>query len=186
MAKQAVSCIILAGGEGKRFNREDKGLVTFKDKPLIEHIINRITPQVDDIVISANRNINEYKKYSQKVIGDKAGGFQGPLTGITTCIPECNHEWILVIPCDIPVLPDNLVEQLSNTSSKLIVAKAHEQRQLVFLMHASLKYNLDDFLQQGHQKAMSWIELQKPEVVVFEDEAAMFSNINTPDELNSL
>jgi len=187
MPNQNVSCIILAGGEGKRFNCEDKGLVTLKGKPLIEHIIDRINPQVDDIVISANRNTDYYKKYSDKVIEDKTANFQGPLSGIAACIPECKHQWILVLPCDIPLLPDDLVKKLAvSDNSKLIVAKAHEHRQLVFLMHVSLKKSLDDFLHQGHHKAMSWIELQNPAVVMFEGEVGAFLNINTLEELKQL
>ena len=187
MANQPVSCIILSGGEGKRFNREDKGLVMFNNKSFIEHIIERINPQVDDVVISANRHVDKYKTFAEKVVEDITNDFQGPLAGVAACIPECKHEWILVIPCDIPLLPDDLVEKLTaKNNNKLIVAKAHEQRQLVFLMHASLKENLDEFLHQGHHKAMSWIELQNPTVVMFEGEAGAFLNINTPEELEQL
>ena len=75
MDKTSISCIILAGGEGKRFDRQDKGLIELDKKPLIEHIIDRVRPQLDDIVISANRNENTYKKYAKKVIGDKIKTF---------------------------------------------------------------------------------------------------------------
>ena len=187
MNKTAISCIILAGGEARRFNREDKGLVIFNNKPLIEHVCDQITSQVDDIVISANRNIDLYKKYSAKVVKDVTDDFQGPLSGIAACLPECEHEWILVLPCDIPLLPDNLVEKLSSTDNKrLIVAKGHEQRQLIFLMHASLKMSLDEYLEQGFQKAMSWIDLQSPDIVTFDNKGSTFLNINTPEELDAL
>jgi molybdopterin-guanine dinucleotide biosynthesis protein A len=187
MTNQPVSCIILSGGKGKRFNRKDKGLVMFNNKSFIEHIIERINPQVDDVVISANRHVDKYKSFAKKVVEDITNDFQGPLAGVAACIPECKHEWILVIPCDIPLLPDDLVGKLiAKNNNKLIVAKANEQRQLVFLMHASLKENLDEFLHQGHHKAMSWIELQNPTVVMFEGEAGAFLNINTPEELEQL
>ena len=187
MINSSVSCIILAGGEGRRFDNKDKGLILLNNKPLIEHIIECIRPQVDDIVISANRNINHYKKYADKVIEDIGVGFNGPLSGINACIDECNHEWILVVPCDIPQLPDDLVKKLRQTdNSRLIVAESHERRQLVFLMHRTLKEDLNDFLEQGHQKAMSWIELQNPEVVAFENDVDGFLNINTPDKLTLL
>lgn len=193
--KKTVSCIILAGGRGRRFNHEDKGLVKLNDKTLIGHVLERIKPQVDDIVISANRNIETYKTYISKVISDNidnnTADFQGPLSGIASCIDECKHEWILVIPCDIPALPDHLVENLierlkTSNHSKLIVVEANRQQQLVFLMHNSLKTRLDDYLEQGHQRVMSWITLQKPGVVTFEDRAGDFLNINTLEELNSI
>jgi len=186
MTTPSISCIILAGGEGKRFNNEDKGLLNYHNKPFIQHVLEHISPQVDDIVISANRNADIYKKYSDKVISDTVDDFQGPLAGISSCIPHCNHEHILVLPCDIPILPDNLIARLSSTDNKLAVARAHEQRQLVFLMHASLKQSLNDYLQQGHHKAMSWIELQNPAIVSFECESIAFKNINTHAELTRL
>ena len=182
-----ISCIILAGGRGKRFDNKDKGLIQLNGKPLIEHVIGCIAPQVDDIVISANRNIDDYKKYTDTVIADTDDDFQGPLTGISSCLPTCKHEWILVLPCDTPFLPSNLAERLNAiTTTKLIVAKARERRQLVFLMHKSLNENLEKYLQQGHKKVMTWIELQKPAIVEFENDASDFLNINTQETLNSL
>ena len=186
MTTPSISCIILAGGEGKRFNNTDKGLADYKGKPFIQHITEHISTQVDDIVISANRNIDRYKKFTAKVIKDTTQDFQGPLAGVSACIPECAHEWILVLPCDIPLLPNNLVTKLMVQNSKLAVAKAYEHRQLVFLMHSSLGENLDEFLKQGHHKAMSWIELQNPAVVTFEGNGNTFLNINTPEDLNKI
>jgi len=185
--KTDISCVILAGGEGRRFNREDKGLVLLDGKPLIEHVIEQVSSQVDDIVISANRNIDVYRKYTDRVIEDLDRGFNGPLAGIASCISACDHEWILVLPCDIPVLPADLVEILHEIdNNKLIIAKAGERRQLVFLMHRSLTGKLNDYLAQGHQKAMAWVELQNPAVVEFICESGEFVNINTPDKLTAL
>lgn len=187
MSRPHISCIILAGGEGKRFDHKDKGLIKLNQKPMIEHITDRIKDQVDDIVISANRNIDSYKQFSNKVIKDKNNNFFGPLAGVLSCIPECKHEWILVTPCDTPLLPDNLVNRLNKTDDyKLVVAKSQQQRQLIFLMHKSLKENLNEFLLQGHQKAMSWIELQNPKVITFSTADNTFINVNTQSELESL
>ena len=65
-----VSCIILAGGQGKRAGGRDKGLVLYHNKPLIKYVIDVIKPQVDDIVISANRNINSYHQFAKQVKHD--------------------------------------------------------------------------------------------------------------------
>ena len=96
MGKSAtfVSCIILAGGEGKRAGGLDKGLLPYKNKtgknkPLIEHVIDAVKNQVDDIVISANRNAESYKRYSAHVIGDATEDYQGPLAGIAACLKYC-------------------------------------------------------------------------------------------------
>ena len=81
-----ISCIILAGGKGKRVGGVDKGLLEYKNKPLIEHTINALTPQVDDIIISANRNIERYKDYAKKVISDESEDYLGPLAGIDAAL----------------------------------------------------------------------------------------------------
>ena len=85
-----------------------------------------------------------------------------------SCIAHYDNEWILVVPCDIPYLLDNLVKKPSETECRLTIAKARHQRQRKLLVHYSLIDNLNQFMRQGHKKAMSWIELQKIVVVVFE------------------
>ena len=80
-----ISCIILAGGEGKRVGGLDKGLVSYKNRPLIEHVIDNVHSQVDDIIISANRNIKKYNQYAAKVLNDSASDYRGPLAGIAAC-----------------------------------------------------------------------------------------------------
>ena len=62
------SCIVLAGGEGKRVNGRDKGLIDYKNKPLIQHVLDTVAPQVDEIILSANRNVDAYKSYGYKVV----------------------------------------------------------------------------------------------------------------------
>ena len=77
-----ISCIILAGGEGKRVGGLDKGLVSYKNRPLIEHVIHTLQNQVDDIIISAIRNIKKYNQYTATVFNDSASDYRGPLAGI--------------------------------------------------------------------------------------------------------
>lgn len=187
MSIELVSCIILAGGEGKRFNREDKGLVELNNKPLIEHIIERIKLQVDDIVISANRNIDIYKKYASHVVVDQLEHFQGPLAGIAAALPYCQHPWILVVPCDIPLLPDDLVKTLNPTNaSKLHVLKINGRLQLIFLLHKDLLPLLNQTLEQGHHKVMDWVEMQNPFIVELDINTDTFINLNTPEQLEKL
>ncbi len=112
------SCIILAGGEGKRMDGSDKGLVLYKDKPLIESVIEKIKPQVDDIIISANRNTARYEKFGYPVITDSSligndkHQYNGPLAGIAAALSACANEWVFVIACDMPLVSDTIVTQL--------------------------------------------------------------------------
>lgn len=179
-----ISCIILAGGAGKRFGNQDKGFVLLDDKPLIEHTVERIRPQVDEIIISANRNFKEYRDYSDSVISDEHDGFQGPLTGIVSCLPHCGYEWALIVPCDLPFLPIDLVKRLcAGNESDIVIVETDGEKQLVFLMHASLLSSLQEYIESGNRKVMSWIEQLNPSVVSFNDESDSFLNINSEDQL---
>jgi molybdopterin-guanine dinucleotide biosynthesis protein A len=185
--QKTISCIILAGGRGKRFDNQDKGLIKLNNKPLIEHVIERIQPQVDDIVISANRNIETYNKYSSFVTKDSDDNYCGPLAGIASSIPLCNHEWALIVPCDMPVLPENLVDQMQKNigNKNLCIAETNERLQLVILMHTSLLPDIQLTLDLEQYKLMDWISSQNHIAVHFEDDTA-FNNINTLEQLSRL
>ena len=82
--KNQITAVILAGGKGSRLGGQDKGLVNYKDKKLIQHVLDRIEPQVGDIIINANRNQDDYAKFDYPVISDELSDFQGPLAGFLT------------------------------------------------------------------------------------------------------
>ena len=123
MANRPISCIILAGGKSSRMNGIDKGLLVYKGHCLVEHAITSVSSQVDDIIISANRNIEEYAGFGHRVISDDSRCFDGPLAGISSVIPYSKHDWIFIIPCDMPMLPASLVATLAQhtKNSKLVM-----------------------------------------------------------------
>ena len=181
-----ISCIILAGGKASRMEGKDKGIQPYKTKPLVLHVIDRLSPQVDDIVISANRNFDEYHSYGYPVCADNSTNYDGPLAGIVSAIPACKHEWILVVPCDMPDLPDNLVDQMYGHISEapLIKVISNNRDQLVFLLHRTLKDSIDSFLHSGQHTVMKWASSQAHYTLNIDDDFA-FNNINTFDQLNS-
>ncbi len=178
-ADRKISCIILAGGRGKRVGGVDKGLLEYKDKPLIEHVINIIAPQVDEIVISANRNAVRYRHYAEKVISDESDNFLGPLAGIDAALPHCDHDWILVVACDTPFLPDDIIDKFlhKQTDNKLYIAESDNNLQLVLLLHRTLHDSIKHSLQEGQLRLMQWARSQQPEPVIFQDDMA-FKNFN--------
>jgi molybdopterin-guanine dinucleotide biosynthesis protein A len=179
-----VSCIILAGGEGKRLGGVDKGLVTYKSTPLIEHVLASIKPQVDEIIISANRNIDTYEKYGHKVISDNSDVYRGPLAGIAATLPYCTNKWVLVVPCDMPFLPDNIVEKLSAETDKGIsIAALNEKLQLVFLMHKELQASIQQSLDNNQLRLLQWVKSHQPAIISFTDYGA-FRNFNNRDDLD--
>lgn len=184
-AKQ-ISCIILAGGEGKRVGGIDKGLLEYKNKPLIEHVINSVSTQVDDIVISANRNTEHYKRYSQTVISDEADQYLGPLAGIAAALPHCRHERVLVVACDIPFLPSDLIDRFlsEDGDSKLYIAESNNRLQLVMLLHLSLYASIKQSLDRGQLRLMQWAKAHHPTIVTFRDNMA-FKNFNNNEDFHT-
>lgn len=194
-AHTEITGLILAGGRAQRMGGIDKGLVPFMGKPLIEHAIARLSPQVTTILINANRNHDRYAQYGHPVIADQLPDFAGPLAGFAAGLEHCKTEYLLSAPCDSPVFPLNLsermLEAMINTGSDLVYASSKDPSgkiwaQPVFcLMRHSVQQSLQDFLNQGGRKIDRWFEALSSSTVVFADEAA-FANTNTPEELRTL
>ena len=182
--KTKFSSIILAGGEGKRVGGQDKGLIKLKNKTLIQHVIHAIEPQVDEIIISANRHITTYQQYGYKVIADASKQYQGPLAGIAAALPLCLHDWVLVTPCDMPFLPVNIIEKLSSyiTNSHLCIAKVDDRLQLVFLLNKRLLPSIIQALKNDQRRLIQWVETQNPAIHSF-SESHCFKNVNESKDL---
>ena len=186
-----VTAILLAGGEGRRMGGQDKGLISLRGKSLAEWVLTRIQPQVGEILISANRNIEAYEALGHPVVRDKTEGYVGPLAGIARGLLDARSELILSVPCDTPFLPDDLVARLyaalSDGDHDLAVPLAGGRTQnAICLMRRHVGANLAIFLSQGGRKMQDWQAGLKLAVADFSDEAAFFVNINNPEQLAAL
>ena len=182
----AVSGIILAGGLGRRMGGVDKGLQSLHGKAMVEHVLARLEPQVDEIVINANQNLERYGAFGHRVVPDRVGGFAGPLAGLHAGLAAISHPLAITVPCDSPFLPSDLVARLQQQlgANELAVAKTGEQPHPVFaLVRRSVASNLEAFLAGGGRKIDAWYASLKVVEVSFDDEADAFRNINTLEEL---
>jgi len=182
----SVSGIVLAGGLGRRMGGVDKGLQPLHGRAMVEHVLARLAPQVDEIVINANQNLERYRAFGHRVVPDRVGGFAGPLAGLHAGLAAVSHALVVTVPCDSPFLPADLVARLSKNigSSDLAVAKTGEQPHPVFaLVRRSVASNLEAFLAGGGRKIDAWYGSLKVVEVSFDDEADAFRNINTLEEL---
>ena len=169
----------------------DKGLVPLMGRPMIEHIIERVTPQVGTVVINANRHLDEYRRYGCAVITDDNDEFRGPLAGMAAALRHCDTPWVMTVPCDSPLLPMDLAVRLHralNTSNAdLAVADDGERLHPVFcLLARHLGAGLEEFLAQGGRKIDLWFERIPVVHADFSDQSECFGNINTMDELTRL
>lgn len=168
---------------------QDKGLVSYRNTELIKHVIDAISQQTTQIIINANRNLEQYQRFGYPVVEDTLGGFQGPLSGFLAAMSFASTDYILTLPCDGPVVTDDYLEKmqqaLNNSNSELVVASDGTRMQPVYaLIPVSLKQDLYEFLDQGDRKIDLWYARHNYSQAEFPPEAGLFTNINTPDELN--
>jgi molybdopterin-guanine dinucleotide biosynthesis protein A len=181
-----VTGIVLAGGQGRRMGGVDKGLQLLHGKPMVAAVIDRLAPQVDEILINANQNLADYGRFGHRVVPDAIGGFAGPLAGLHAGLSEARHPLALTVPCDSPFLPLDLFSRLKKAldQNDLAVAKTGDQPHPVFvLVRKSVRKGLEDFLAGGGRKIDAWYSTLKVVEVPFDDEADAFRNINTREEL---
>ena len=86
--KEEITAVILAGGRGERMGGLDKGLLQLDDKPLVQHVIDSLEPQVRNILINANRHLEQYGRLGYPVVQDSFTGFAGPMAGIASASPR--------------------------------------------------------------------------------------------------
>lgn len=193
--------VILAGGNGTRMGGQDKGLMEINGRKLVEFAIEALKPQVSDIVVSANRNIHEYQKFASHVISDISPQYHGPLAGIFSVMLFLDKSTrnsdpvsdLLVIPCDMPLLPADLTARLYkarggniNRHKAVIVDDGDRLQPLCGLLPMVLKPHLEAFLNSGHRKVTHWLQSIDVLTANFSDEKSKFININSPENLSVL
>ena len=198
---EAITAVILAGGRGSRMGGADKGLQNFNGVPLALHTLLRLSPQVGDVMINANRNLAAYESFGVPVWPDSTsmGDYAGPLAGFITGLERCETPYLLTVPCDTPLFPPDLVARLADAleeqSADFAVASAPEEdgqtrTQPVFcLMETRMLESLHRFTQGGGRKIDAWTAQHKVAHVPFNlpgDDAKAFFNANTLAELHQL
>jgi molybdopterin-guanine dinucleotide biosynthesis protein A len=184
-----VTGIVLAGGQGRRMGGVDKGLQPLRGKPMVAWVLERLAPQVGEILVNANQNLEAYAKFGFRVVPDAIGGFAGPLAGLHAGLTAASHPLAVTVPCDSPFLPLDLVARLHQAlgNHDLAVAKTGDQPHPVFsLVRRAVLAHLSAFLAGGGRKIDAWYATLKVVEVGFDDEADAFRNINTIAELKDV
>lgn len=180
-----ITGLILAGGRGARMGGADKGLADFRGRPLIDVVIERLAPQVDRILINANRNSDAYRACGCEVIADAdPASFSGPLAGLRAGLAACATPWLAAVPCDVPGFPRDLVARLQAglAGADAAYAVTDSGAHPVFLLcRRELLDPLDAWLADGHRRMTAWLATVQARTVRFDDEAA-FTNLNTPQD----
>ena len=203
IASQDITGLVLAGGRGSRMGGVDKGLQNFQGLPLALHTLMRLSPQVGETMLNANRNLAAYEAFGAPVWPDTLSDHAGPLAGFLTGLERCETPYLLTVPCDTPRLPLDLAERLASAlvreGADIAMAAAPEVKpdgstevraQPVFcLLKIELSESLVVFTHAGGRKIDAWTAQHKTILVPFDaptDDPLAFANINTLTELQAL
>jgi molybdenum cofactor guanylyltransferase len=177
----------------------DKCLLPLAGRPILAHVIERLKPQVAELIISANGDPARFSAFGLPVVEDRLDFYAGPLAGILAGLewartnrPE--SRFAITAASDTPFLPADLVDRLRSASGEgeanLVVARSAEGMNPVFgLWHVTLAPDLDASLMSGDRKVSDWVrqhqarEVMFPPVKIEGRTIDPFFNVNRPDEL---
>ncbi len=197
MAERAppITGLILAGGLGRRMSRDgcgiDKALQPYRGRPLIEHVIERLRPQVTTLLINTNHPADAYRRFGHPVVADRRSDRPGPLAGLQAGFAAAATPLLACVPCDAPLLPHDLIARLlepmlrapAGEAPWISVARAGGQVHPVCLLaDRRVLPSIDASLAAGDHRMGGWMARLSHCVVDFDDERA-FHNVNTPADL---
>lgn len=183
---ERVAAVILAGGQGQRMGGADKGLLDYRGRPLVEWVRAVVAPQVDELLISANRNREAYAAYGHRVVSDTLPDYPGPLAGVLASMQSVTADWLGVVPCDTPHLPADLIPRLLAAARQAqvplaVAADDARTHPTCFMVRTDQRENLVAFLAREERAVRHW-QAGLPAITVKFD-AAGFANLNRPDDL---
>jgi molybdopterin-guanine dinucleotide biosynthesis protein A len=187
IATNDITALILAGGAGRRVGHRDKGLLLFHGKPYIAHVSERLQSQVKEVLISCNRNASDYARFCSKTVVDRRLDFQGPLAGLEAAAPLITTQVLVVVACDMPHLPDDLVAKLVaplsnrdlNSAQISYVNDGIRPQYLCAAIKRKCLPSLTEFLDQGGRAVKEWFARNKTVAVDFSQQRSCFRNYNT-------
>jgi len=188
--KNDITAVVLAGGQGRRVEEQDKGLIEFNGKKLVSHVIGSLSAQTTNIVIVANRNLDTYQSLGFPIVSDRIKGFQGPLAGLDAAFSITSNSFLLCTPCDSPFIPNDLMDRLicAATGNNPIVVASDGKRlhPVICLVHRSVWPDIEARLSEGRLRLMDWIEATGYDVADFSSCPEALQNLNTIEQIKSL
>ena len=193
MIENNILGIILAGGKSSRFG-EDKSIAKLGDKTLLDHTINKIEKEFNEILVISNNKEFNFKNNKIHVVEDCIEGQLGPLVGILTAMKwvkknNKNYKWIASFPCDTPFFDMKFISELKikikETSKKLIFLNSDKKRHNIFgLWSVDLIETLEEDIKNGLRKVELWADkIGCENININEEKFDRFLNINTKKDL---
>ncbi len=194
---------MIAGGQASRMGGVNKALVKLDGIPMGERVLKRLHVQCDRVWVSANRDVEAFIAMGAEcVLGDNFGTSFGPLAGLEALVGKLPSEieWVLTAPCDVPYLPEGLVEFFASgleqhrydyvgdrTVPKIVTLSAGgHTHNTIALIHRSLLPSIRPYLARGDRKVGLWMQPYEPLVLPWNGDEAALENVNDPQSLSRL
>jgi len=181
------SVLLLAGGRGARMGGQDKGLLPWRGKPLIEHVHAVVRPFTDDLIISCNRNENTYQTYADQLVEDSQKDFPGPLAGVLAGLAVAHHPWLLILACDAPKIDMPLIKALlearSASYSPLMVQQDGQWQPMFSVIPKASLAGLQQDWDEGERSLLRALLRRAPKALTCVVNDPRLSNFNTPELL---
>lgn len=183
----ALSALLLAGGQGSRLGGRDKGLMPWQGEPIAAHLVTLLRQVSSEVLISCNRNHEQYRTFADVVVSDREEGFPGPLAGILSGLARCRGSHLLILPCDLPhldvALLDQLVEKASGEPARPWLVRTGERWQpLVSIIPVKQSEDLERFWNEGHRSPMRWFMSRDCGVMDLAEDDPRLHNANRPED----
>ncbi len=191
--------VLLAGGKSSRMGGGDKCLLPLSGRPMLEHIIERLRPQIAELILNANGDPARFARFGIPVIEDRLGDYAGPLAGVHAALAwtkenRPDRRFVLTAAADTPFFPQDLVARfdraLEGPDAKLLIARSETGTHPVFgLWPLSLLSELEHSLDRGSRKVGQFVEHQGatfvdfPPIEIDGTKVDPFFNINRPEDL---
>lgn len=183
------SILLLAGGRGQRMGGQDKGLLPWHGQPLVAHLQRLTRPLTDDLVISCNRNHEQYAPYADQLVSDDSPDFPGPLAGIRAGLAAARHAHLLILPCDVPNIDVGLLNDLReiarrNPQLPVMVRHGEFWEPLICIIPTHLKTQVEQAWDAGERSPRKiFLQLGAVGLECQADDPRL-ANLNTPELLH--
>ncbi|MCW3148790.1 molybdenum cofactor guanylyltransferase MobA [Stutzerimonas stutzeri] len=182
------SILLLAGGRGLRMGGRDKGLIEWRNRPLIAWMHSVVRPLTDDLLLSCNRNQEQYAPYADRLISDGQSDYSGPLAGIRTGLAAARHPWLMVLPCDAPLIDAPLLRLLHASAIRdhdhpLMVRRSEQWEPLFCMIPLHLGGQLEAAWQAGDRSPLHVLLTLGARALDLPENDPRLANLNTPELL---
>ncbi len=183
------SILLLAGGRGQRMGGQDKGLVEWHGKPLIAWPHRIVRPLTDDLLVSCNRNHQRYAAFADRVVSDDEPDFPGPLAGIRAGLAAARHRWLLVVPCDAPLIDGALPAALhaaarAEPNVPVMVRRGEQWEPLFCVIPVSLASAIEEAWRAGERSNRKILMTLRSRALELDENDPRLANLNSPELLS--